>query len=70
MQKKLNELEMAKKRNHKVMITEEAIFKVPRIKYKNIDENEYDTIWELAKNVLKISKEENNSNEVAGVFYE
>ena len=65
MKKKLNELEMAKKRNHKIMITEEAICKVPRIRYKNIAENEYDTIWELAKNVLKISKEENNSNEVA-----
>ena len=46
---------MAKKRNHKVMITDEAINKVPRIKYKNIPTNEYDNIWELAKSVLRIS---------------
>ena len=32
----LKDLEMAKKRNHKIMITDEAIKKVPRIKYKNI----------------------------------
>ena len=34
----LNDLEMAKKRNQKVMITDEAIRKVPRIQYKNIPE--------------------------------
>lgn len=47
------------------MITDEAIRKVPRIKYKNIPESEYDTIRELARNVLRISKNENHSNEVA-----
>jgi hypothetical protein len=47
------------------MITDEAIDKVPRIKYKDIPENEYDNIQDLARNVLTISKEENNSNEVA-----
>lgn len=47
------------------MITDEAIKKVPRIAYKNIPESEYNTIQELAKNVLQISKDENNSNEVA-----
>lgn len=47
------------------MITDEAIKKVPRIQYKNIPESEYRTIQELAKNVLQISKDENNSNEVA-----
>lgn len=47
------------------MITDEAIRKVPRIQYKNIPEKEYDTIQELARNVLLISKNENNSNEVA-----
>ncbi len=51
------------------MITDEAIRRVPRIKYKNIPENEYDTIQELAKNVLLISKNENDSNEVA-ITYE
>ena len=47
------------------MITDEAIRKVPRIQYKNIPEKEYDTIQELARNVLLISKNKNNSNEVA-----
>lgn len=61
----LNDLEMAKKRDHKIVITDEAIKKVPRIQYKNIPESEYDTIQELAKTVLQISKDENNSNEVA-----
>lgn len=65
MSKNLNELEMAKKRNHKIMITDEAIDKIPRVKYKDIPESEYDNLWDLAKNVLKISKEENDSNEVA-----
>lgn len=61
----LKDLEMAKKRDHKIVITDEAIRKVPRIQYKNIPEQEYDTIWELARNVLRISKNENDSNEVA-----
>lgn len=65
MNKHLDELQMAKKRDHKIMITDEAINKVPRIQYKNIPEIEYDNIWELAKSVLLMSKEENNSNEVA-----
>ncbi len=56
---------MAKKRDHKIIITDEAINKIPRIKYRGIPESEYDNLWDLAKNVLKISKEENDSNEVA-----
>lgn len=62
---KLKDLEMAKKRDHKIMITEEAIRKVPHIKYKNIPESEHNMIQELARNVLRISKDENDSNEVA-----
>lgn len=61
----LNYLEMARKRDHKIRITDQAIKKVPRIKYKNIPESEYNTIQELARNVLRISKNENDSNEVA-----
>ena len=61
----LETLEMAKKRDHKIMITDEAIRKVPRIKYKNIPESEYNTIRELARNVLRISKDETNSIGVA-----
>ena len=59
------DLEMAKKRDHKILITEEAIRKVPRVRYQDIPESEYDNIQELAKTVLKISKESNHSNEVA-----
>lgn len=40
----LSDLEMAKKRDRKIMITNEAIRKVPRVKYKNIPESEYNTI--------------------------
>ena len=53
----LHDLEMAKNRDHKIMITDEAINKVPRIQYRDIPESEYDNLWDLAKNVLKISKE-------------
>ena len=61
----VRDLEMSKNRNQKVLITDEAINKVPLIKYRGIPENEYATIQELAKEVLMISKNENNSNEVA-----
>jgi fructose/tagatose bisphosphate aldolase len=65
MERDLNDLKMAKKREHKIMITDEAINRVPRIEYKCIPESEYDNIQDLAMNVLKISKDENDSNEVA-----
>ena len=54
----LNDLEMAKKRDHKIMITNEAINKVPRVQYKEISETEYDNLQELARQVLQISKDE------------
>ena len=44
MSSNLNDLEMAKKRNHKIMITDEAINKVPRVQYKEIPETEYDNL--------------------------
>jgi hypothetical protein len=40
----LKDLEMAKKRNHKIMITDEAIDKVPRIEYKEIEPEQYDIL--------------------------
>ncbi len=60
-----NELEMAKKRDHKIMITDEAIEKVPLVRYKEIPESEYLMLRELAKEVLTVSKNDNHSNEVA-----
>lgn len=59
---------MAKKRDHKIMITDEAINRVPRIQYKEIPEKEYDNLQELAKQLLQISKDENDSNEVAVTY--
>jgi hypothetical protein len=56
---------MAKKRNHKIMITDEAIKKVPWIEYKEIESTQYDILQELVKEVLIISKNDNDSDEVA-----
>lgn len=61
----VNELEMAKKRNRKILITDEAIEKVPLIRYKEIPESEYLMLQELAREVLTVSKNDNDSNEVA-----
>ena len=61
----MNGLEMAKKRMRKIMITDMAIEKVPLIKYREIPESEYLMLQELAKEVLMVSKNENDSNEVA-----
>ncbi len=62
---KLDSLEMSKKRDRKVMITEEAIRKVPYVRYREIPEQEYDIIQSLAKRVLEFARERNDSNEVA-----
>ena len=61
----MKDLEMAKKRDHKIMITDEAIERVPLVKYKEIPESEYLMLQELAKEVLTVSKNDNDSNEVA-----
>lgn len=45
----LNDFEMVKNCDHKIMITDEAINKVPRIQYRDIPENEYDNLRELGK---------------------
>ena len=58
-------LGMSKKRDHKIMVTEEAIRKVPFIRYREIPEDEYEIIYRLAKQVLRLSKDENESNEVS-----
>ena len=63
--RKLTDLEMANKKDHKVLITDEAIKKVPYIAYPEIDEAQYGIIQVLARKTLEISKERNNSAEVA-----
>ena len=45
--------------------TDEAIKKVPLVQYKEIPESEYLMLQELAKEVLIVSKNDNDSNEVA-----
>ncbi len=68
MSNNLKDLEFAKKRDHKIMITDEAINKVPYVRYKEIREDEYDNLQEIARQVLKISKDENDSNEIAVTY--
>ena len=62
---KLKSLEMAKKHSKKVYITDIAIDKVPLIEYYGFTDEQNQIMQELAKNVLVISKESNDSNEVA-----
>lgn len=58
-------LEQAKRRDKKVYITDVAISKVPCIKYHGFSEKMNEIMQELAKTVLLIAKDENDSNEVA-----
>ena len=61
-------LEMAKDHSKKQMITDIAISRVPYIRYPNIPECAYQSIQDFSKDTLRISKEKNDSNEVAIVF--
>ena len=53
------------KRNHKIKITDVAMSKVPYIQYREIPEEHYETLQELAKVVLEFSRAHNNCNETA-----
>ena len=53
------------KRNHKIEITDIAISKIPCVKYKEIPEEHYETLQELAKAVLEFSRDYNNCDETA-----
>jgi hypothetical protein len=57
----LSDLE-TRKRDHKVWITDIAIQKVPFVEYREIGSEHYDNLYQLAKLVLQISKDENESN--------
>lgn len=63
--KKTFQLHQAKKRNRKVMITEIAIEKVPYIRYEGLSQEQNEIMQGLAKLVLRLAKDKNNSNEVA-----
>ena len=60
-----NTIKMSNKKDHKIDITEVAINKVKTIKFEEIPKEEHIIISNLAKMVLEISKENNNSNEVS-----
>ena len=61
---RLTDLE-ANKRDKKVEITDVAISKIPFVKYHEIPEEHFKTLQEIAKEVLRISRDRNNGNEVA-----
>lgn len=55
----------AKKRNKKITVTDIAINKVSYIYYKDFTEKQNEIMYELAKDVLVLSQQYNNSDEVA-----
>ena len=59
------ELEQAKKYDRKVYITDIAVSKVPYIEYYGFTNEQNQIMQTLAKEVLLLSKNENESNEVA-----
>ena len=61
----MHDLEQAKRHNRKVYITDIAIDKVPYVEYQGFSDERNKIMQELAKDVLRLSKEENESNEVA-----
>lgn len=61
----LKSLKMAKKHDKKVYITDIAINKVPFVQYKGFTDSQNQIMRELAQEVLTVSKDENDSNEVA-----
>lgn len=61
----MKDLEMAKRRFSKIEITDTAIEKVPYIRYEGLTDKQCKIIQALAKEVLIISREENDGNEIA-----
>ncbi|MCM1465951.1 MAG: hypothetical protein NC094_11080 [Bacteroidales bacterium] len=59
------QLRQAKKRDKKVYITDIAIEKVPYVEYRGMDEEQNKNMQSLARLVLTLAKNENDSNEVA-----
>jgi len=61
-------LEQAKKRDHKILITNIAISKVPYIKVLGLSEDVCKAIQIEHKEILKISQTDNDSNEVLSLM--
>ncbi|WP_124098352.1 minor capsid protein [Ruminococcus sp. Marseille-P6503] len=60
----VRKLEQAKKRNHKIYITDMAIDKVNKVKLSDFSQKQIDDMQIKHKDLLKIAKEKNDSNEV------
>ena len=61
----MKKLDQAKRRDRKIYITNVAIDKVPLIAYKDFTDIQNNIMKELAQEVLTVSKDINESNEVA-----
>ncbi|MBO6303679.1 MAG: hypothetical protein J6M62_01185 [Selenomonadaceae bacterium] len=61
-------MEQAKKRDHKIYITDIAVNKVPYIKVPNFTATQNEIFQQINKNVLKQAMTLNNSDEVACVY--
>lgn len=62
------DLEQAKKHDHKIMINEIAISKVPLVIVKGLSLTECKMLQQEHKAVLRVAMEDNNSDEVLSVF--
>lgn len=62
------DLEQAKKHDHKIMINEIAISKVPLVIVKELSLAECKMLQQEHKSVLRTAMEDNDSNEVLSVF--
>lgn len=62
--KDVKELEQAKKRDHKIYVTDVAIDKVDKVSLSDFSEEQISAMQRKHKELLRIAKEENDSNEV------
>lgn len=60
-------LEQAKKRDYKIFVTDVAIDKVPYVAIPGFTKEQNEYLQEEHKNILRIAKDENNSNEVLSI---
>ncbi len=60
----VKDLEQAKKRDHKIFITDTAISRIDRVKPSDFSDRQADEMQQMHKKLLKIAKDENDSNEV------
>jgi hypothetical protein len=61
-------LEQAKKRDQKIMITDIAINKVPRVKVPDFTHEQNELLHQVHKEALSVAMRENNSDEVSFVY--